>query len=116
MSVEVLEFPPLPPSPVEEADEENLDLGDNASTISISKFTGHTSHPVEYRPRVPAHRETSVDLKDYHPSVNTQSMDAGYLYGGRTVHMSRGNVSLKDTFFLINSLECDQYDKAKLSS
>lgn len=82
MSVEVLEFPPLPPSPVEEADEESSDVGNNA--VILTKSKAHNNRTVEYRPRVPPHRGLSTDSKDHQNSLNTRSMDAGYSRSRRT--------------------------------
>ncbi|XP_051154098.1 uncharacterized protein LOC127277228 isoform X2 [Leptopilina boulardi] len=82
VSVEVLEFPPLPPSPVEEADEESSDVGNNA--VILTKSKAHNNRTVEYRPRVPPHRGLSTDSKDHQNSLNTRSMDAGYSRSRRT--------------------------------
>ncbi|XP_076236419.1 uncharacterized protein LOC143180522 isoform X2 [Calliopsis andreniformis] len=85
VSVEVLEFPPLPPSPVEEADEESSDIGQSA--VIIPKPKSHSNRTMEYRPRVPPHRTPtglSSDSKDHQTSLNTRSMDAGYSRGRRT--------------------------------
>ncbi|XP_053982634.1 uncharacterized protein LOC128878448 isoform X1 [Hylaeus volcanicus] len=86
VSVEVLEFPPLPPSPVEEADEESSDIGLNASIATKPK--PHVSNrTMEYRPRVPPHRgpaNLSTDSKDHQIPLNTRSMDAGFSRGRRT--------------------------------
>ncbi|XP_043465198.1 uncharacterized protein LOC122500363 isoform X1 [Leptopilina heterotoma] len=82
VSVEVLEFPPLPPSPVEEADEESSDVGNNAVILTKSKV--HNNRTVEYRPRVPPHRGLSTDSKEHQNSLNTRSMDAGYSRSRRT--------------------------------
>ncbi|KAK0172722.1 hypothetical protein PV328_006002 [Microctonus aethiopoides] len=92
VSVEVLEFPPLPPSPVEEADEECSDVG-NVPPVSVST-THYGSHrattrqptrAIEYRPRVPPHRIPTIDVKDHRTSLDTtRSMDAGYSRGRRT--------------------------------
>lgn len=82
VSVEVLEFPPLPPSPVEEADEESSDVGNNA--VILTKSKAHNNRTVEYRPRVPPHRGLSTDSKDHQNSLNTRSMDAGYSRNRRT--------------------------------
>ncbi|KAJ8680475.1 hypothetical protein QAD02_016262 [Eretmocerus hayati] len=110
VSVEVLEFPPLPPSPVEEADEESSDVGGSGSGCngvssaaskqhvsssvhnSVSKSKpGHVNRATEYihtyRPRVPPHRGISLDssTRDHQTSsLNTRSMDAGYSRGRRT--------------------------------
>lgn len=78
----MLEFPPLPPSPVEEADEENSDVGQNAVISTRSK--SHGNRTMEYRPRVPPHRGQIVDAKDHQTSLNTRSMDAGFSRGRRT--------------------------------
>ncbi|XP_014600549.1 PREDICTED: AF4/FMR2 family member 4 isoform X1 [Polistes canadensis] len=84
VSVEVLEFPPLPPSPVEEADEESSDVGQNA-VISNTRSKSHSSNrTMEYRPRVPPHRSQVIDTKDHQTSLNTRSMDAGFSRGRRT--------------------------------
>ncbi|XP_046411165.1 uncharacterized protein LOC124298446 isoform X1 [Neodiprion virginianus] len=104
VSVEVLEFPPLPPSPVEEADEESSDVGvgvgvsvttkssktlgngssSNSSNNNINKAKSHGTKTVDYRPRVPPHR-AAIDAKDGHvSSLNTRSMDAGFSRGRRT--------------------------------
>ncbi|XP_076300514.1 uncharacterized protein LOC143218865 isoform X1 [Lasioglossum baleicum] len=87
VSVEVLEFPPLPPSPVEEADEENSDIGQSGAVTPRPK--AHSSNrTMEYRPRVPPHRGPtaclSSDSKDHQSSLNTRSMDAGFSRGRRT--------------------------------
>ncbi|CAD1475076.1 unnamed protein product, partial [Heterotrigona itama] len=89
VSVEVLEFPPLPPSPVEEADEESSDVGQTAAIVPKTK--NHSNRTMEYRPRVPPHRapvanHTSFsDAKDQQPTpLNTRSMDAGFSRGKRT--------------------------------
>ncbi|XP_018057607.1 PREDICTED: uncharacterized protein LOC108693260 isoform X2 [Atta colombica] len=84
VNVDVMEFPPLPPSPVEEADEESCsDVGQNAVMTPL-KSKGHSSRTVEYRPRVPPHRVPSIiDAKDK-ASLNTRSMDAGFTKGRRT--------------------------------
>ncbi|KAG7212663.1 hypothetical protein KM043_012944 [Ampulex compressa] len=82
VSVEVLEFPPLPPSPVEEADEESSDVGQNAVVTPKSK--SHSNRTMEYRPRVPPHRTPSTESKDHQTSLNTRSMDAGFARGRRT--------------------------------
>ncbi|XP_011502948.1 PREDICTED: uncharacterized protein LOC105366264 [Ceratosolen solmsi marchali] len=112
VSVEVLEFPPLPPSPVEEADEESSDIvssgcngaeATNKRTTLITeketemmsgmttipskpKQSSHTNRTIEYRPRVPPHRGISFDSSKDHQttSLNTRSMDAGYGRGRRT--------------------------------
>ncbi|XP_015601818.1 uncharacterized protein LOC107270899 isoform X2 [Cephus cinctus] len=81
VSVEVLEFPPLPPSPVEEADEESSDVG-NSAVIS-TKSKSHSNRTMDYRPRVPPHR-SSTESKDHQLSLNTRSMDAGFARGRRT--------------------------------
>lgn len=88
----MLEFPPLPPSPVEEADEECSDVG-NVPPVSVSS-THYGSHrattrqptrAIEYRPRVPPHRIPTIDVKDHRTSLDTtRSMDAGYSRGRRT--------------------------------
>lgn len=85
--MEVLEFPPLPPSPVEEADEESSDIGQTAAIVSKPK--NHSNRTMEYRPRVPPHRgpvanHSLSDLKDQQTSLNTRSMDAGFSRGKRT--------------------------------
>ncbi|XP_061934038.1 uncharacterized protein LOC108004170 isoform X3 [Apis cerana] len=87
VSVEVLEFPPLPPSPVEEADEESSDIGQSA--MIVSKPKSHSNRTMEYRPRVPPHRgpvtnHSFSDSKDQQISLNTRSMDAGFSRGKRT--------------------------------
>ncbi|XP_076683970.1 uncharacterized protein LOC143376995 isoform X3 [Andrena cerasifolii] len=85
VSVEVLEFPPLPPSPVEEADEESSDVGQSA--VIASKPKSHSNRTMEYRPRVPPHRgpaNLSSDSKDHQTLFNTRSMDAGFTRGRRT--------------------------------
>ncbi|KAK2575869.1 hypothetical protein KPH14_007241 [Odynerus spinipes] len=84
VSVEVLEFPPLPPSPVEEADEESSDVGQNAVVGNKSKSHGGTNKTMEYRPRVPPHRGQVADAKDHQTTLNTRSMDAGFSRGRRT--------------------------------
>ncbi|XP_034184694.2 uncharacterized protein LOC117606413 isoform X4 [Osmia lignaria lignaria] len=87
VSVEVLEFPPLPPSPVEEADEESSDIGQTGLTAPKAK--SHNNRTMEYRPRVPPHRAaplaSSSDSKDhFQTSLNTRSMDAGFSRGRRS--------------------------------
>ncbi|XP_074095257.1 uncharacterized protein LOC141524952 isoform X2 [Cotesia typhae] len=90
VSVEVLEFPPLPPSPVEEADEESLDV--NVAPVSVSTHYGshramsrQPTRTIEYRPRVPPHRVPTIDMKDHRSSLDTtRSMDAGYSRSRRT--------------------------------
>lgn len=84
VSVDVMEFPPLPPSPVEEADEESCsDVGQSA-VMTPPKSKSHSSNrAVEYRPRVPPHRVPVIDPKEQ-ASLNTRSMDAGYTRGRRT--------------------------------
>ncbi|XP_011306083.1 uncharacterized protein [Fopius arisanus] len=86
VSVEVLEFPPLPPSPVEEADEESSDIAVPPVTVS-SHYGSHRNRPtrtIEYRPRVPPHR-AALDIKEHRTSLDTtRSMDAGYTRGRRT--------------------------------
>ncbi|XP_053596799.1 uncharacterized protein LOC103571062 isoform X3 [Microplitis demolitor] len=90
VSVEVLEFPPLPPSPVEEADEESSDV--NVAPVIVSTHYGShramTRQPprtIEYRPRVPPHRVPTIDIKDHRSSLDTtRSMDAGYSRSRRT--------------------------------
>lgn len=86
VSVEVLEFPPLPPSPVEEADEESSDVGGSGcngtttGSISVKTKQSHAIRSTDYRPRVPPHRGISLDSsRDHHTgSLNTRSMDAAY--------------------------------------
>lgn len=86
--MEVLEFPPLPPSPVEEADEESSDIGQTAAIVPKTK--NHSNRTMEYRPRVPPHRapvanQTFSDAKDQQQTpLNTRSMDAGFSRGKRT--------------------------------
>ena len=93
VSVEVLEFPPLPPSPVEEADEESSDVGNSA--INPTKSKSHGNRTIEYRPRVPPHRGLSCESKDHQTSLNTRSMDAGFTRGRRNPpNNSRREVSL----------------------
>ena len=87
--MEVLEFPPLPPSPVEEADEESSDVGQTAAIVPKTKSHGG-NRTMEYRPRVPPHRapvssQTFTDAKDQQQTpLNTRSMDAGFSRGKRT--------------------------------
>ncbi|KAL0132547.1 hypothetical protein PUN28_000359 [Cardiocondyla obscurior] len=85
VNVDVMEFPPLPPSPVEEADEESCsDIGQSA-VMTPPKSKGHgSSRTVEYRPRVPPHRVPPVIDPKEQASLNTRSMDAGYTRGRRT--------------------------------
>ncbi|KOC67760.1 hypothetical protein WH47_11161 [Habropoda laboriosa] len=87
VSVQVLEFPPLPPSPVEEADEESSDIGQGNAVIA-QKPKNHSNRTMEYRPRVPPHRgpanHSLPDSKDQQTSLNTRSMDAGISRGKRT--------------------------------
>lgn len=83
VSVEVMEFPPLPPSPVEEADEESCsDIGQGAM-MTPPKSKSH-NRTMEYRPRVPPHRVPPVIDPKEQASLNTRSMDAGYARGRRT--------------------------------
>ncbi|XP_014479575.1 PREDICTED: uncharacterized protein LOC106746934 isoform X4 [Dinoponera quadriceps] len=82
VSVEVMEFPPLPPSPVEEADEESSDIGQSSVMPPKSKSHGGSNRTVEYRPRVPPHRTPVGDSKEQ-ASLNTRSMDAGFARGRR---------------------------------
>ncbi|XP_015176872.1 PREDICTED: uncharacterized protein LOC107066598 isoform X2 [Polistes dominula] len=84
VNVEVLEFPPLPPSPVEEADEESSDVGQNAVISNSTRSKSHSNRTMEYRPRVPPHRNQVIDTKDHQTSLNTRSMDAGFSRGRRT--------------------------------
>lgn len=87
VSVEVLEFPPLPPSPVEEADEESSDVGQQSAAITTKPKAHNTNRTMEYRPRVPPHRgpaNLSTDSKDHQTSLNTRSMDAGFSRGRRS--------------------------------
>lgn len=88
-----MEFPPLPPSPVEEADEESSDVGQSA--VIPSKSKNHSNRTMEYRPRVPPHRAPVVDPKEQ-ASLNTRSMDAGFTRGRRApaANNSRREVSL----------------------
>ncbi|XP_012220680.1 uncharacterized protein [Linepithema humile] len=83
VSVDVMEFPPLPPSPVEEADEESCsDVGQSA-VMTPPKSKSH-NRTVEYRPRVPPHRVPPVIDPKEQASLNTRSMDAGFARGRRT--------------------------------
>ncbi|XP_050452947.1 uncharacterized protein LOC126852314 isoform X4 [Cataglyphis hispanica] len=83
VSVEVMEFPPLPPSPVEEADEESCsDIGQGVM-MTPPKSKSH-NRTMEYRPRVPPHRVPPVIDPKEQASLNTRSMDAGYARGRRT--------------------------------
>lgn len=96
VSVEVMEFPPLPPSPVEEADEESCsDVGQGAM-MTPPKSKSH-NRTMEYRPRVPPHRVPPVIDPKEQASLNTRSMDAGYARGRRTptTSNSRREVSWK---------------------
>ena len=95
----MLEFPPLPPSPVEEADEESSDVGNNSSVI-VSKPKSHTNRNVEYRPRVPPHRGINLDSKDHPNSLNTRSMDAGYSRGRRAI--GAGSARREVSLFYLN--------------
>ncbi|XP_026825819.1 uncharacterized protein LOC105281076 isoform X2 [Ooceraea biroi] len=82
VSVEVMEFPPLPPSPVEEADEESCsDVGQSAVMTPPKSKSNRT---MDYRPRVPPHRVPPVIDPKEQASLNTRSMDAGYSRGRRT--------------------------------
>lgn len=90
-----MEFPPLPPSPVEEADEESCsDVGGQSAVITPPKSRSH-NRTVEYRPRVPPHRVPPVIDPKEQASLNTRSMDAGYARGRRTptANNSRREVS-----------------------
>ncbi|XP_017786394.1 PREDICTED: uncharacterized protein LOC108569380, partial [Nicrophorus vespilloides] len=78
--VEVLDFPPLPPSPVEEDDDEYSEILQNASSKPRADTLPITS---ECAPAVPPHREPTNSLK-------TRSMDAGYTRGRRT-YMNTSN-------------------------
>jgi hypothetical protein len=99
VSVDVMEFPPLPPSPVEEADEESCsDIGQSA-VMTPPKSKSH-NRTVEYRPRVPPHRvPPAIDPKEQ-ASLNTRSMDAGFARGRRTpiTNNSRREVSSFNSF------------------
>lgn len=96
----MLEFPPLPPSPVEEADEECSDVGagSNGTGCGVSSTTtsacvggvvggngslvlvpgngnkpkvpGHANRTMEYRPRVPPHRGISLDSSKDHHTAS----------------------------------------------
>lgn len=91
----MMEFPPLPPSPVEEADEESCsDIGQSA-VMTPPKSKSH-NRTVEYRPRVPPHRVPPVIDPKEQASLNTRSMDAGFARGRRTpiTNNSRREVSL----------------------
>lgn len=92
-----MEFPPLPPSPVEEADEESSDVGQSA--VIPSKSKNHSNRTMEYRPRVPPHRTPVVDSKEQ-VSLNTRSMDAGFTRGRRApgTNNSRREVSLLEKY------------------
>ncbi|XP_043275643.1 uncharacterized protein [Venturia canescens] len=94
VSVEVLEFPPLPPSPVEEADEESSDVGNgpvSTQTTSTKIKPRQTTRTMDgYRPRVPPHRGglSIIDGKDHsQSSLDTRSMDAGFPRGRRTTNI-----------------------------
>ncbi|XP_011861712.1 PREDICTED: uncharacterized protein LOC105558570 isoform X1 [Vollenhovia emeryi] len=85
VSVDVMEFPPLPPSPVEEADEESCsDVGQSAAMTPPKSKSHSSSRTVEYRPRVPPHRVPPVIDPKEQASLNTRSMDAGFARGRRT--------------------------------
>lgn len=85
VSVDVMEFPPLPPSPVEEADEESCsDIGQSAVMTPPKSKSHNSSRIVEYRPRVPPHRIPPVIDPKEQASLNTRSMDAGFARGRRT--------------------------------
>ncbi|XP_034945325.1 MATH and LRR domain-containing protein PFE0570w isoform X2 [Chelonus insularis] len=90
INVEMIEFPPLPPSPVEEADEENFDVintGYSNVNSSSHKNSSHnlpisvpstrhvpTGRVSEYRPQVPPHRiplSSLTNVKDDRPLLNT---------------------------------------------
>lgn len=101
-----MEFPPLPPSPVEEADEESSDVGQNS--VIPTKSKNHSSNrTVEYRPRVPPHRAPIIDPKEQ-GSLNTRSMDAGYSRGRRTPTTSNSRrevrVKLVELYFFVRTL------------
>ncbi|KAF2880557.1 hypothetical protein ILUMI_25618 [Ignelater luminosus] len=81
--VEVLqhEFPPLPPSPVEEDEDEYSEI---AHPIS-QKTRSETLPPNPEAPAVPPHREPASN------SLKTRSMDAGYSRGKRNNFLSSSN-------------------------
>lgn len=98
VSVDVMEFPPLPPSPVEEADEESCsDIGQSAVMTPPKSKSHNSSRIVEYRPRVPPHRIPPVIDPKEQASLNTRSMDAGFARGRRTptTNNSRREVRIK---------------------
>jgi len=94
VSVEVMEFPPLPPSPVEEADEDSCSEVGQSAVITPAK--SKSNRTMEYRPRVPPHRIPPVIDPKEQASLNTRSMDAGFARGRRTptANNSRREVSL----------------------
>lgn len=108
--MEVLEFPPLPPSPVEEADEESSDIGQTAAIVPKTK--NHSNRTMEYRPRVPPHRapvanQTFSDAKDQQQtSLNTRSMDAGFSRGKRTPTVTNSRREVRFTKFNQGDLSC----------
>jgi len=97
----VMEFPPLPPSPVEEADEESCsDVGQSAVMTPPKSKSYSSSRTVEYRPRVPPHRVPPIIDPKEQTSLNTRSMDAGFARGRRTpvTNNSRREVSSFEIF------------------
>ncbi|XP_065164695.1 LOW QUALITY PROTEIN: uncharacterized protein [Atheta coriaria] len=76
--VEVLDFPPLPPSPVQEDDEYSEIL----QSLGASKAKADTLPTNADPPAVPPHREPSNSLK-------TRSMDGGYSRGRRNYSSGR---------------------------
>ena len=106
VSVEVLEFPPLPPSPVEEADEESSDVGNGPISTQPKAKPRQTTRTMDgYRPRVPPHRGISViDGKDHsQSSLDTRSMDAGYSRGRRTNMGSSSRREVRSIFIHVRS-------------
>ncbi|KAK5646312.1 hypothetical protein RI129_004776 [Pyrocoelia pectoralis] len=80
--VEVLQhdFPPLPPSPVEEDEDEYSEI----NTVS-QKIRSDTLPSNSEAPAVPPHREPTSN------SLKTRSMDAGYSRGRRNNFLSSSN-------------------------
>ncbi|KMQ85136.1 dentin sialophospho [Lasius niger] len=92
-----MEFPPLPPSPVEEADEESCSDAGQGAVMTPPKSKSH-NRTIEYRPRVPPHRVPPVIDPKEQASLNTRSMDAGYARGRRTPTTSNSRREEKNRF------------------
>ncbi|XP_044727077.1 uncharacterized protein LOC123290811 isoform X2 [Chrysoperla carnea] len=80
--VEILqhEFPPLPPSPVEEDDDEYQEIANPKRADTLPIHTGDSP------PAVPPHRGGSTDTTN---SLKTRSMDAEFSRGYRNNYSSR---------------------------